>query len=132
MLTLRAAGGGRFGGAEYKFVVNELVTGAWNVVARGYLVALGFDNAEVLAGYMLDVLSAMLVEMLEHGFENKCDNFFYILHGEVENETHLPAQVKCDIASGTHHGGTLEEGDYDRGHPGSIYAAAAPHSHSPN
>jgi len=32
--TLRAAGGGMFWGAEYKFVANELVTGASNVAAR--------------------------------------------------------------------------------------------------
>ena len=87
--------------------------------------ALGLDNDAVLAGYMLDPMSVMLVEMLEHGSKNKCDNFFYILHGEAGNETHLPVQVKRDIASRTYHGSTLEEGNHDRGHPGSIFAAAA-------
>ena len=114
----RAAGEGGGGGAEHKFVATTLVTGASNVAARGLQAALGLDDDVVLAGYMLDPMSAMTMEVMENGSENDCDNLFYILHGEAGNSTHLPAQVKRDIASGTYHDGTLEEGNYDRWHTG--------------
>jgi len=101
---------------EPKFAATMLTIGESEIAARGLQAALGLDDDAVLAGFMLDPIAAIQVEVLRHGSENDCDNFYYILRGVSQKTMDLPAQVKRDMASCTYHGGTLEEGEYDRGH----------------
>ena len=102
---------------EDKFVATKLILGASEIAAGGLDKATGMTD-EVKAAYLRDPAAVIEMEVLLHGSNQDCDNFYYIRNGVAQKWDDYPEQVQEDVRNGKYHGGSLGPDDYDAGHAG--------------
>jgi hypothetical protein len=98
------------GDPEHKYAAHKLILGTSVIAAGGIEVACGLED-EVKAGGLRDPLAAIEREVLLHGSEDDCDNYYYIKNGTAGKWEDLPEQVKRDIERGSYHGGSMSKED---------------------